>query len=135
MARPGSEQRRSYREKRRQAAWISVDAGLAPTACVVWDLSRHGARLTAAHSAGLPDVFSLTLGRDGSLRQHCRVVWRKQPYLGVKFIGAEEAERLRRMVARPQPKAALNWLSAPMGGRPYAYRNAARGRSNLLDFF
>jgi len=80
------EQRKSARKPKRQAAWISNDAGGCPIPCVLWDLSEGGARLAPARANVVPDVFTLLLTRDGKSHRLCRVAWRKKPYIGVQFI-------------------------------------------------
>jgi hypothetical protein len=80
----------------RRPAWIAYGASPTPVSCVIWDLSEGGARLTAAHSGVLPDVFVLFLTPDGTTYQFCRVRWRKKPYLGVQFIPASEGRVLAR---------------------------------------
>jgi len=77
------EQRKSARKPKRQAAWISNDAGGCPIPCVLWDLSEGGARLAPARANVVPDVFTLLLTRDGKSHRLCRVAWRKKPYIGV----------------------------------------------------
>ena len=103
--------KRAPRDTRRQAAWITLGTEAALIACVVWDLSKGGARLTAAHANALPDVFTLILGDDEKARQHCRVVWKKKPYLGVRFVTASEAEQFEQATARPQLKNVGHWLN------------------------
>jgi PilZ domain-containing protein len=70
---------------------------------MMWDLSDQGARLTAAHSGTLPDLFTLILSRDGKSRRLCRVAWRKKPHLGVRFVPQSEAARLSHLLAERQP--------------------------------
>ena len=80
----------------RRPAWIGFGASPTPVACVIWDQSEGGARLTAAHSGVLPDIFVLFLSRDGKSYRYCRVRWRKKPYLGVQFIPPTEGRVLAR---------------------------------------
>ncbi len=70
-----------------------------PIPCVLWDVSEGGARITAAHSNILPDMFVLLLNKATNEQRHCQVVWRRKPHIGIKFIEAGEA----RGVPRPQP--------------------------------
>jgi hypothetical protein len=105
-----------------------------PIACVIWDLSKGGVRLTAAHADALPDVFTLILGSDGQTRRHCRVVWKKKPYIGVKFVSASEAEHFQQANARPQPKNAGHWLNpAASKYRPQPHHKSMRAR-RLFEF-
>ena len=80
----------------RRPAWIGFGASPTAISCVIWDQSEGGARLTAAHSNILPDIFMLFLTRDGKSYRYCRVKWRKRPYLGVQFIAASESRVLAR---------------------------------------
>ena len=80
----------------RRPGWIAYGASPTPVSCVVWDLSDGGARLTAAHSSVLPDIFLLFLTPDANSYRFCRVKWRKKPYLGVQFIPASEGRVLAR---------------------------------------
>jgi len=84
--------RKSQRERMRRAGWIGFSDGTSPVRCVIWDLSEDGARVAAQHSDDLPDVFALVL--TGNSHRFCRVVWRKDGHLGVRFIEADEARRL-----------------------------------------
>src|SRR6266508_3518012 len=92
MARRLLELRQSPREKLRRAGWILCSARASPIACVVWDLSRTGARVAAARAGALPNGFRLVLVT-GRLERHCRVVWRQDSYLGVTFVSATEARQ------------------------------------------
>ena len=83
---------RSFDRKRtRVPAWISYGASPTPIPCVLWDVSDGGARITAAHSNILPDMFELILTRNGTARRYCQVVWRRKPHIGIKFIEPSEA--------------------------------------------
>jgi hypothetical protein len=58
--------------------------------CVLWDRSEDGARIAAAHASKLPETFTLSL--DKSVSRLCRVVWRKGPLMGVRFIETAAGE-------------------------------------------
>jgi hypothetical protein len=53
-------------------------------ACVVRDLSNHGARLQLTSTADLPDEFDLTFDTGHTLRK-CRVAWQTLTNVGVSF--------------------------------------------------
>jgi hypothetical protein len=53
-------------------------------ACVVRDLSNHGARLQLPSTADLPDKFDLTFDTGHTLRK-CRVAWQTVTNAGVSF--------------------------------------------------
>jgi hypothetical protein len=84
--------RKSQRKPKRQAAWISSGSTRMPIPCVIWDLSEEGARLAPARVNVVPDLFTLNLTRDGKSRRVCRVVWRKKPHLGVRFVEPSSVE-------------------------------------------
>lgn len=63
-----------------KAATISFGGGA--ISCTVRNLSDSGASLEVASPIGIPDVFSLEL--EGGSRR-CRVVWRKEKRIGVRF--------------------------------------------------
>ncbi|MEQ1768421.1 MAG: PilZ domain-containing protein [Devosia sp.] len=52
--------------------------------CTVRNLSPRGAKLQVASAIGIPDVFDLVL--PNTLRQPCRVAWRKPKEIGVSFV-------------------------------------------------
>jgi len=54
----------------------------APICCVVSNLSKNGACLEIRHP--VPDYFQMTF-EDSLSRHWCRVVWRKENRIGVKF--------------------------------------------------
>ena len=86
------EQRKQKRTRRRQAAWVVLDGGVAKIPCVLWDISEGGARIAAAHGNALPDVFGLFLSKDGNSRRFCQVAWRRGSQLGVRFVEDEVAD-------------------------------------------
>jgi hypothetical protein len=51
--------------------------------CIVRNLSETGAKLEV-HSPVLHNIFDLIFDEDHS-RRSCCVVWRKEPWMGVKF--------------------------------------------------
>jgi hypothetical protein len=57
--------------------------------CIIWGLSREGARLSAETVADLPDTFCLLLAKNGSVRRLCQVQWRFDNQLAVQFLARE----------------------------------------------
>jgi hypothetical protein len=53
-------------------------------ACVVRDLTNHGARLQLSGTADLPDEFDLTFDAGHTLRK-CRIAWQTPTNVGVSF--------------------------------------------------
>ncbi len=54
-----------------------------PVKCIIRNLSKTGAKIEV-HSP-VPGTFELVFDCDRS-RRSCRVVWRKEPMMGVRFI-------------------------------------------------
>ena len=52
--------------------------------CTVRDMSATGAAIDLAHTASIPDKFTLVLEMESAAR-NCTVVWRKDRQLGVRF--------------------------------------------------
>ena len=53
--------------------------------CMVRSLSETGACLGVQHSFGIPNRFELVVHGD-KLRRQCRVAWRSNNRLGVRFV-------------------------------------------------
>jgi hypothetical protein len=99
------EKRKRRRVRTRHAAWIrnSPNAKLIP--CVLWDQSDTGARIAAAHSNKLPDVFTLINDKEAAPRA-CRIVWRKGSAVGVQFIESiDEADAIAAAPSRKPQQA------------------------------
>ena len=56
--------------------------------CTVQNITGGGACLKLANTFGLPETFDLTF-EHGRTRRSCRVVWRTNDKVGVKFESAE----------------------------------------------
>jgi len=52
--------------------------------CTVRNVSETGAALDVISPVGIPDHFTLPIDSD-HIRAPCRVVWRKQSRIGVRF--------------------------------------------------
>ena len=78
--------KRVARKSVRQSAWITLDGGFAARPCVVLDLSAAGAKITVDDAGAVPGVFRLAFSRDAREGHSCKVVWRRQGTLGVRFI-------------------------------------------------
>lgn len=100
MVERAGEQRRRLRVRTRRTATIKWSDNPNAVRCVLWDHSESGARIAAPYANTLPAVF--TLINDQTCRV-CRVIWRKGPLVGVRFVAATESEELARIrSARPQ---------------------------------
>jgi hypothetical protein len=103
------ELRRSRRTPKRNAAWIALASGGSHIPCVLWDISETGARIAAARADVLPIAFNLLLTKDGAARRVCRVVWRKEGYMGVQFVnGASADDVLESGALRRLPKVIVH---------------------------
>ena len=76
------DRRSSPRTKTLKGAQISWPSGSA-VKCIVRNLSETGAKIEV-HSP-VPATFDLVFDLDHS-RRSCRVVWRKEPMMGVRFL-------------------------------------------------
>jgi hypothetical protein len=56
--------------------------------CTVQNINSGGACLQLANTFGLPDTFDLTF-EHGRTRRSCRVIWRTNDKVGVKFESSE----------------------------------------------
>lgn len=77
-----SDRRSSPRTKTLKGAQLVWPTGSA-VKCIVRNLSEAGAKIEV-HSP-VPGTFDLVFDSD-RLRRSCRVVWRKEPMMGVRFI-------------------------------------------------
>jgi len=82
------EQRQSRRQPVDCPAWVDVLDGSSVRSCVLSDFSETGARLTIQSPEQLPSEFSLILSSDGSVRRRCRVIWRSDDQVGLRYLAA-----------------------------------------------
>jgi hypothetical protein len=130
MAGRQRELRRARRRPKRQAAWISYDGADTLVPCVIWDLSDEGARLGPARSNALPDTFNLLMSKDGSSRRVCRVVWRKDRHIGVRFLQPNENDDWTPLPAVRRSSAS----AAPVCEPAFPDRLASASNSLALPF-
>jgi hypothetical protein len=94
-------------EPKRLLGRILLDNPSEPIPCVAWDFSfGGGAKLAVPHPETLPEPFWVILGRN---RYRCRIVWRDERFIGVKFTDfipngdrREKDRRAPRLFARPR---------------------------------
>jgi len=88
-----SEKRKSPRKTMRYGAWVQ-DGETTPRSCVLADVSDTGARLEVESPDDIPEMFTLLLsgGRE-SPRRRCRVMWRSEDQVGVRFESRAVAAR------------------------------------------
>ena len=77
------DRRISLRTRTLRGAQIIWDNGSA-VKCTVRNVSKNGAKLEA-HGLVVKNTFELIFDLDQS-RRSCRVVWRNEPMIGVKFL-------------------------------------------------
>jgi PilZ domain len=78
------EKRKTRRQPLRRAAWLALGPGEL-RGCRLSDISAAGARIDVEADITLPDHFILFLSSNGAARRTCRVVWRDEQQIGVKF--------------------------------------------------
>jgi hypothetical protein len=131
MPGPHHEKRRRRRVRTRRAAWIDVGGDAKPLRCVLWDLSEGGARLAPAQANKLPDSFTLIL--DKTTAHRCRVVWRKGPLVGVRFLLSAEDEKAAAKPAVAEPRELSPELRRSLAAHGAADAALAAGPS--VSFF
>jgi len=78
------EKRKTRRRPMRHTAWVAFGPGEMHS-CRLSDISQAGARIDVEENVTLPDQFMLLLSNNGAARRACRVVWRNERQIGVKF--------------------------------------------------
>ena len=82
-----AERRKSFRvEWGNSPGRIKFDDGRSPRKCLVSNLSNAGAKIAGLKASALPDEFELTMGADIEQAFRCRVRWRVDNELGVRFL-------------------------------------------------
>jgi hypothetical protein len=74
------ENRTAPRRRTLKAGTISFGGGAID--CTVRNFSDAGAALDVVSPVGIPERFTLLMEAD---QRHCRVVWRKEKRIGVRF--------------------------------------------------
>ena len=85
------DRRRAPRRKVSAAGYLYTGDGWPLGACRMKDVSRGGAKLAHSIAGDLPNEFLLALSKDGAVRRRCRVAWRTENQLGVRFLAIEPA--------------------------------------------
>jgi len=93
------ERRRSPRKSLGRDVLICSADGKPIAACQLSDVSATGARLALSPRllAKLPDEFILVLAKRAKVYRHCRIVWRAQDSVGVRFSSSDV--RMRSLVS------------------------------------
>ena len=82
--RSGADRRILPRTKTLKGGKIIWDCNASSVKCTIHNISKMGAKLEA-HGLVVKNTFELIFDFDRS-RRPCRVVWRKEPMIGVKFL-------------------------------------------------
>jgi len=85
------DRRRAPRRNVNAAGYLYTGDGWPLGACRMKDVSRGGAMLAHSIAGELPNEFFLSLSKDGAVRRRCRVAWRGENQLGVRFLATEPA--------------------------------------------
>lgn len=70
----------------RRCGWLSRTKGEQLRECIVWDESAAGACLMASDTGEIPDDFYIYMSLEFTSRRRCRVAWRTDKLLGVRFV-------------------------------------------------
>jgi PilZ domain len=82
----GLGRRKKPRAKFDYPARMIFAPGVRSATCAVVDLSATGAKLKVLSTQNIPDEFLLLVGGHSEVKRKCRVVWRANPMLGVRFL-------------------------------------------------
>ncbi len=80
------ENRRTIRRALQHKAAILNGNGSILARCTVMDVSAQGAKIATQDVTEIPDEFVLLLAKGGTVRRQCKVAWRKENEVGVKFV-------------------------------------------------
>jgi hypothetical protein len=80
------ERRQAMRHDTRCQAWIEFDSDAPPRQCTIVDVSEGGARIEVSTPGDLPEDFSLVLMEDAAHIRRCRIVWRTDAEIGVRYL-------------------------------------------------
>jgi len=80
------EQRKSVRVKIQCRASLKSGEPEPPLDCMVSDISQTGARILIDASVNLPPEFTLLLSQN--VKRQCKIVWRSEKQVGVRFLAA-----------------------------------------------
>jgi hypothetical protein len=84
------DRRRSPRQALGRDVFVCSEDGKPIGVCHLLDVSASGARLSMAprQLAKLPEDFILVLAKGGKVYRRCRIVWRGEEEVGVRFRAA-----------------------------------------------
>jgi len=79
-------QRKEPRQPSSAVAFLYSTDGWPLGQCKMEDVSKTGAKLVHEIKDDMPSQLMLSLSRNGKVRRQCRVVWKKEKELGVRFV-------------------------------------------------
>lgn len=82
--------RKVRRKQLHYPAWIDLGEASSRQFCAITDISTTGAKLTVSKSGELPDEFTLLLALPAKAQRRCRVTWRSDVQIGVRFLSERE---------------------------------------------
>jgi hypothetical protein len=90
------EQRKHPRRKVHMA--VKMDTGHSQLRdCIMLDISPGGARIAIDDPQNVPDEMKIWLTSHGGPYRHCRLVWRSDAEIGVRFIGIPDRGMISRV--------------------------------------
>ena len=101
-----TEKRKNLRRTVTYPAFLDLRDGPPARECTLCDASQEGAQLAVAEPHSLPGQFVLVLSSDRAVRRRCRVVWRTETQVGVKFLKERKVKQtVRAMMSLNFPRA------------------------------
>jgi hypothetical protein len=81
----GGNKRNAVRMRTFKGAQLVAPGLFSTFDCIVRNMSDTGALVDLPSTVGIPGVVILRL-KDGSLERNCRVAWRTEQRMGVRFV-------------------------------------------------
>jgi hypothetical protein len=82
-------------EPRRNLKWvgliINVDGSIVGQ-CKTANVSATGAKITTPEPMDVPAEFILMFSKKGKVQRYCKIVWRSEKDIGVRFVFADEEQ-------------------------------------------
>jgi hypothetical protein len=83
------------KDPRRDLTWgsliVDIDESII-CQCRTVNVSATGAKITLIKQMDVPDEFFLMLTTDGKVRRRCKIAWRSEADIGVRFVSAIEEQ-------------------------------------------
>ena len=77
-----------WRSSRRKSysGWVKSADKTNLQECFVREFSAGGAWLTLSRPADIPNEFTLSLRKDGTVQRYCRVIWKLNKVIAIRFV-------------------------------------------------